>query len=89
MVDAVSHEEREQDERDSSSVVVVVAVIIDELPLDDVTEGADVIVDWSPLSSRGMVTRDVSSASSRKVAMIARARHDWMGSPPRPCSIGG
>jgi hypothetical protein len=90
VTDAVSHEEREKDERDSSSVVVV-EVIIDGLSIDDDTEGADAMLEWSDTAqacSRGMETSDVSSASSKKVAIVAYVRQDWMDSPPRPCSIG-
>jgi hypothetical protein len=90
MTDAVSHEEREKDETESSSVVVVAVAmvgVVDELSADEATEGADAILEWSDAgrpSSRGMETSNVSSGSSKNVAIVARVRHDWMG----PCSIG-
>jgi hypothetical protein len=97
VTEAVSQEEREEDECDSSSAVEAVVIIVgmlDEVSIDRDTEGADAILAWSDAeqpSSRGGSDRasDVSSGSSKKVAMIARVRHDWMKGPPRPCSIGG
>jgi hypothetical protein len=75
VMDAVSLEEIEQEERSPSSDDPVVGTVVIVVVEED-TEGADATLMWSDAGRvwRGIETSDVSSESSRKVAIVARSK---------------